>query len=165
MRMNKSMARRLASTGLNPRRAHVNVAPRLQSLAAARLVARDGCLILEPLAHVEKFQVARFHDRTGYESFANKIHVADYLDDDASNAQDQLQQGIGYGLALGARLLERGSFLVILSVDRESGHTVVRFHEQRAGEGWLADDLEGYQMEDVLVLEPGDFGSSGAPLA
>jgi hypothetical protein len=37
---------------------------------------------------------------------------------------------------------------------------VVSFHQQRPGESWIADDLEGYEEEDILVWEPGDFARS-----
>lgn len=38
---------------------------------------------------------------------------------------------------------------------------VVRFHQCRKGEQWLADDLEGYAEEAVLVLPAGAPPSSG----
>jgi hypothetical protein len=46
-----------------------------------------------------------------------------------------------------------GRFNVILSYDGES--CTVRFHKIRAGQRWLAEDLEGYVDEGVLVFEAG----------
>ena len=49
-------------------------------------------------------------------------------------------------------------FNVILSYDGES--CAVRFHKIRSGQRWLAEDLEGYVDEGVLVFEAG----GGAPV-
>ena len=46
-----------------------------------------------------------------------------------------------------------GRFNVILSYDGEG--CAVRFHKIRAGQRWLAEDLEGYVDEGVLVFEAG----------
>ncbi len=46
-----------------------------------------------------------------------------------------------------------GRFNVILSYDGES--CAVRFHKIRARQRWLAEDLEDYVDEGVLVFEAG----------
>ena len=156
MRMNRSMAGSLAKVGLDERNPRVEVNDHLLELAAANLVAEEGCIVLAPLAQVGHYDSSRFQDRTGYECLANKIHIEDFLDGTAS-ALEQLRQGVGYAVVLAKRLVRSGRFLVILSVDRNSGDLVVRFHQQRPNENWVMDDLEGYEMEDMLVWEPHDF--------
>jgi hypothetical protein len=54
-------------------------------------------------------------------------------------------------------------FNIILSYDGES--CVVRFHKIRAGESWLAADLEAYAADEgLLVIEAGQ-GVSGEAVA
>ena len=47
----------------------------------------------------------------------------------------------------------RARFNVIVSYDGDT--CAVRFHKIRAGQRWLAEDLEGYVDEGVLVFEAG----------
>jgi hypothetical protein len=54
-------------------------------------------------------------------------------------------------------------FNIIVSYDGES--CAVRFHKIRAGQRWLADDLEGYVDEAVLVVEAGADSAWPALLA
>ena len=56
-----------------------------------------------------------------------------------------------------------GRFNVILSYDGES--CAVRFHKIRAGQRWLAEDLDGYVDEGVLVVEAGSDAPWPALLA
>jgi hypothetical protein len=156
MRMNRSMADSLAAAGIDPRKAQLDLATRLHKLASSNFVEERGCLVLEPLATLGSYDPDRFHDRTGYECLANKIHVKDYLDRTVT-VLEQLRQGVGYGAELGKRLAHSGRFIVILSVDRDTGDVVVRFHQEHPNESWVTDDLEGYETNDVLVWEPEDL--------
>ena len=90
---------------------------------------------------------ADHEDKTGYECFINHIH----LPFDGTGAS--LKSCLSYAIALQnglARLAKNRSFQVIVSVsDHEC---TVRFHQLRKGENWVAEDLEGYTEEAVLLL-------------
>jgi hypothetical protein len=88
-----------------------------------------------------------FPDRSGYEVAVNRVHLP--LDDRresllkclayASNLQRNLT-----AFAVGRR------FLIILSA--EGKHCSITFYQVRPNENPIADDLEGYKEEAILVL-------------
>lgn len=86
-------------------------------------------------------------DKTGYECLINHVH----LPFDGTN--ESLRSSLRYAVALQKELTRIGQghgFQVILSVDDRE--CTVRFHRIRPNENWIADDLEGYAEEAVLVL-------------
>lgn len=88
-----------------------------------------------------------FIDLTGFEAFVNHVHLP------YDGSRDSLQSCLDYLITLQKGLAEFGrgrSFVVMLSLSDKS--CVVRFHQFRPGESWVADDLEGYSEEAVLVL-------------
>jgi len=102
----------------------------------------------------DAIDVTPLHDSTGFECSANSLHVEDYL---------EAQPG-GYSLAPIALACARrlASHLrqwvadpcrIIVNVRPADGTSTLRFHKIRAGERWIADDLEGYRDEAVLVLD------------
>jgi len=87
-------------------------------------------------------------DKTGYECFINHVH----LPFDGTDAS--LKSCLSYAIALQkglARIAKNRSFQVIVAVE-DHGCTV-RFHQLRQGEAWIAEDLEGYADDAVLLLE------------
>ena len=101
----------------------------------------------EANAHVSP---ADLSDKTGFECFINHVHHPF----DGTSAS--LKACLGYAIALQkglARIAINRSFQVIVSLDDHECTT--RFHQLRQGESWLAEDLEGYTDEAVLVLETG----------
>lgn len=90
---------------------------------------------------------ADHEDKTGYECFINHIH----LPFDGTGAS--LKSCLGYAIALQkglARIAKNRSFMVIASVNDD--WCTVRFHQLRQGETWIAEDLEGYAEEAILIL-------------
>jgi hypothetical protein len=89
---------------------------------------------------------SEFPDRTGLECFINHLHIR--LTDEMPMASV-----IGFLFEL-RKMLEafcaKREFLIILSITGEE--CTVRFHEHRPQESWLADDLEAYLSEAILVL-------------
>ena len=120
------------------------------------LVQAGECVLLRRVARRPLHKLADFAHLTSVECFANKLSLNDMID-------PGLSRGVPLVLLLGGLLLaERiakqlanfpGRYNVIVSYDGEG--CVVRFHKVRAGESWLADDLEGYAEEGVLVIEAG----------
>jgi len=86
-------------------------------------------------------------DKTGYECFINHVH----LPFDRTGAS--LKSCLSYAIALQkglARIAKNRSFQVIVSVNDHE--CTVRFHQLRQGESWVAEDIEGYTEEAVLLL-------------
>lgn len=106
-------------------------------------------------------------DLTARECLANKLHLGYHLPvstgvpDDGSERDvadnDQrlmLRQGILLGFAvaeLAANLPEPVPVRSIVSVNRGSG--TFRFHQVRAGEHWLSEDLDSYPNERLATVE------------
>jgi len=110
----------------------------------------DGSVLLksefEGNQHVK---TSDFPDRTGYECFINHVHLP------FEQTRESLLACLRYAIALQSGLAElqpRRHFQIIVSVGETD--CTVRFHEDRSGESWVAENLDGY-TEAVLVLEGG----------
>ncbi|RKH00213.1 hypothetical protein D7X32_24145 [Corallococcus carmarthensis] len=131
--------------------------PRMQALLDEGVVEAHGFWVLRRAA-TESAPLIRpdFQDATGYECFANKLHVSDFVgsfDEDPWARRLRLKDQAGYGLRL-ARELQRvlpanEQFVIILGC---SNACTLRFHLKRPGEHWLTDDLEGYRRDALLEL-------------
>ncbi len=123
--------------------------PALRTLSLpAFSVVRESVLLknqYEPNKHVSP---ADFPDKTGYESFINHVHRP--FDGTAASLKSCLSYAIALQKGL-TRIAENLRVQVIVSVD-DHGCTV-RFHQLRQGEAWIAEDLEGYADDAVLLLE------------
>jgi len=86
-------------------------------------------------------------DRTGFECFINHIHLP--FDGTGASLNSCLSYSIALQKAL-ARIAKNRNFQVIVSVDDHE--CTVRFHQLRQGESWVAEDIEGYTEEAVLLL-------------
>jgi hypothetical protein len=120
------------------------------------LVQAGECVLLRRVAQKPLRTVSEFPHWTAVECLANKLSMNDMLD-------PRLSRGVPLVLLMGGLLLaERfarqlahfpGRYNVIVSYDGEA--CSVRFHKVRAGEHWLAADLEEYPEEGVLVIDAG----------
>jgi hypothetical protein len=90
---------------------------------------------------------ADFPDKTGFECFINHVHHP--FDGTGASLKSCLNYAIALQMAL-ARIAKNRSFQVIVSVDDHE--CTIRFHQIRQGEAWIAEDLEGYAEEAVLLL-------------
>ncbi len=121
-----------------------------------QVVQAGGCWLLGGFVKKPHLSPADFPDATGLECSANKLRMESMFPARIVGSCPLLLLTAGL---LTARLLadelarHPGRFNVIVSYDGES--CAVRFHKIRAGERWLADDLEGYVDEGVLVFEAG----------
>jgi hypothetical protein len=122
---------------------------KLGDLLAAGFVEQAGCTFLSALkGRINAASRDDFEDMTGFECFINQVHIDDYV---TASGLSLVAQGMTFAKTLADRLRTLGRYTVIISSD---GHTCsVRFHRSRAGESWLADDLETYRDEGVLILD------------
>ncbi|MDB4971529.1 MAG: hypothetical protein JWN44_7218, partial [Myxococcales bacterium] len=127
------------------------VPPDLARLVDEGFETMDGCVVFRRLAkRMSTTKSSDFPDRTGRECFVNHLHVEDYTT--AKDALELAATGFAFAKRLEEALRSRGEhFIIIVSSDAES--CSVRFHKARDGESWLADDLDGYGDEALLVLE------------
>jgi hypothetical protein len=107
----------------------------------------DGSVFLKSTyddsRHITRSQ---FPDRTGQEAFVNHFH----LPFDGTRESLLLCLASANSIKRGlARLAGTRCFQVVVSV---SDDCTVRFYEIRPGENWLAEDIESYAEEAILVL-------------
>jgi hypothetical protein len=156
--MNESMSALLRRAGL----AWPLTAPTFQRQLPTLEIFED-CVLLknqrDPNYHVN---IADCFDRTGFECFINHVHLP------FSRTRESLMSCLEYAETLEQALMpltpdRRFRVMVALPKDDESPESActVRFHQIRTGENWIADDIEGYKSEAVLVF---DVMSSGKPL-
>jgi hypothetical protein len=126
----------------------VRVVPGLSSAGARSSEAASH-------AHARHPTREEFPDATGYEALVNKVHLE--LPEGSSDvvriasgiaALDHLQRAV-------ESLADAGPVRLILAVSlaAEYPSVTLRFHRRRAGEEWLALDLEGYEQEAILVRD------------
>jgi hypothetical protein len=130
------------------------------------VVEVNGFVLLESFRRKPSLRPADFDGPSALEACANKLLMEKMLDPRLVAACPLLllTAGLLMAEAVSHRLVALpGRFNVIVSYDGES--CAVRFHKIRAGEAWLADDLESYVDEGVLVVEAGAGLSTFAQLA
>jgi hypothetical protein len=151
MKLNRKMGRYLAD--LRSRDVEAVVPPRAVDV---QIVETGGCFLLNGFVKKPHLSPADFPDPTRLECSANRLRMESMLDARLVRSCPLLLLTAGL---LTARAMSQAlarypdRFNVILSYDGES--CAVRFHKIRAGERWLAEDLEGYVDEGVLVFEAG----------
>jgi len=151
MRLNRRMGRYLQD--LRSREVDAIVPPRGPDV---QIVERGGCFLLGGFLKKPHMSTAEFPDETGLECIANRLRMETMLEPRLASSCPLLllTAGLVTARTFSAALARyHGRFNVILSYDGES--CAVRFHKIRAGQRWLAEDLEGYVDEGVLVFEAG----------
>ena len=151
MKLNRRMGRYLAD--LRSREVEAVVPPRGPDV---QIVETGGCFLLRGFVNKPHLSPAEFPDETGLECSANRLRMESMLDARLVRSCPLLllTAGLVTARAVSAALAQYpGRFNVILSYDGES--CAVRFHKIRARQRWLAEDLEEYVDEGVLVFEAG----------
>jgi len=148
MKANLAMKRLIATAVLK-----VPLHPELNAIAKAGFDTSEGCYfltaLLDTVAHMNK---ASFHDRTGYECFANSVHIEDYVEKGA------LSQALQFVAAVFSEWTSKGlpiKLVAIISADEPS--VVVKFHVKRAFEEWLSEDVEDYGDSIVSIESSEDL--------
>jgi hypothetical protein len=134
---------------------HEKLREKLSQLLAPGFTDLGGAIVFTAMRNIaENVEPENFPDLTGFECFVNHIHVEDQLDGRVSDQTALMRQGIAFALATESQL--RSTFpgkpfkVIVAATAHGCG---VRFHLVRAGEEWLASDLDGYGEEAILVLE------------
>jgi len=151
MRFNRRMGRYLED--LRSREVDAVVPPRTVDV---QIVEAGGCFLLRGFVSNPHLSPADFPDRTRLECSANRLRMESMLETRMVRSCPLLllTAGLLTARAVSAALSRYpGRFNVILSYDGES--CAVRFHKIRARQRWLAEDLEEYVDEGVLVFEAG----------
>ena len=112
-----------------------------------------GCVVLRRFADSSRRTSPTDHgDETGFEAFINHLHIEDVLDA-ATSVSELLTQTMAFAVCLGEQLVvayPATRFEIIISV---GDSYTVRFTTARPDQpSWLADDLEGYQVEAVMAF-------------
>ncbi len=153
MRLNRRMERYL--TDLRSREVEAEF-PAPGKGPDVTVVEAGGCFLLRGFVRKPHLSPADVPDQTGLECSANRLRMEALFPPRIvlSCPLLLLTAGLLTARAISAELSRLpGRFNVILSYDGES--CAVRFHKIRAGQRWLAEDLEGYVDEGVLVFEAG----------
>jgi len=151
MKFNRRMERYLQD--LRSREVEAVVPPRGPEV---QIVETGGCFLLRGFVSKPHLSPVDFPDQTALECSANRLRMESMLDTRLVRSCPLLLLTAGL---LTARVVSlalahyAGRFNVIISYDGEG--CAVRFHKIRPGQRWLAEDLEGYVDEGVLVFEAG----------
>ena len=113
----------------------------------------DGSIVSVAAARGVQVEPGQFEDLVGYEAFANKVHLDDWMSERLAAAplEEKLAHARLLADAIG-RLAEQSDLavVVIISADTWTNDVVLRFHGIRPDElPWLAD-IEHYR-EPVLA--------------
>ncbi|MGO9441201.1 MAG: hypothetical protein ACLPXM_11730 [Terriglobales bacterium] len=130
--------------------------PALAGIAEGGLTRIDDCIVFSG----QRDNRSDFPDRTGYECSANHIHVDDLVLE--RNPEALVEQAVTLAASLNHQLCTvapNSAFRFIISVHDDGGCTL-RFHTVRAGEEWVAENLEQYAEEAVAVIESADLKSA-----
>ena len=142
MRMNARMSELLKRTDT-----------RLDAISSGALISPSFAVLDDSVLLRDEYEKARhvnpsdFPDRTAFECFVNHVHLP------YDGSRESLQACLHYATALQKALTQFGGgrrFLVIISISGDG--CVVRFHRCRPQESWIAEDLDGYPEEAVLIL-------------
>jgi hypothetical protein len=153
MRMNSRMHALLNDERVRALSVERPLPARIQSIIDQGAHCRDGMWLLRAMDTGEtNVTPSSFPDAVGYECFINHFHINDQLDDGEENApaEEQLAYGLRFILDIQKRLPREPRFTLILSCNEDD--CSVRAHTHREGQRWIADDLEAYRDDAVLVI-------------
>ncbi len=134
----------------------IGLESRLEYLLSSGIIEINRCYFLQALLpegfNIEEAVKSAF-DRTELECEINHIHIDDFIELSKENTKVLLEQSIRYAFLLQNRLPPTVDFKVILACTFDPMVDCnVRFHKQRLGEDWLANDIDNYS-EALLVLD------------
>ena len=158
MQMNRRMAELLTSRVVESAK-KVELHRDLAKIIEEGFSKVDGVVVFKATHRLAaSADIDSFPDLTGYECFANHLHIEDYLTDGHNvDQEEKLLQGVGFCFCLESALKKFSidNFRIIISFDGDSCN--VRFHKVRPGETWLVDDLESYKEEALVVLNTSEI--------
>jgi hypothetical protein len=141
--MNQNMANLLARLEIDP--SEVDVA--CLGAGPALISSGDSIFLKDEFARSRHHSVEDFADHVDLERRINHVHFP-FRDD-----RQSLAEAIAYSACLRQSLGEFSSekkFVILVCI--YDSRCTVRFHQARTNESWLADGLDGYREEAVMVL-------------
>ena len=155
MKLNRRMSALLLHAGV-PVPFGDSLTPELSPVPAIEIVG-EYVLLKKHYEANKHVSPEGLQDKTGYECFINHVHFP------FDGTGDSLKSCLRYAVALQhglAQIAKNRGFQVIVSVSEHE--CTVRFHKLRQGESWIAEDLEGYADEAILLLGT-DLTTASAP--
>jgi hypothetical protein len=129
--------------------------PALLHRAATPLVEVNGCIVpaLAP-------PVTWLEDETGTECFWTHFHLESFLAE-PTPVEEVARTALDYVWSLRKGILAShlsGSFRMIAAIEmsvpaRDKHSCVIRFHRMRPKQPWIAENLESYKQEAILVCD------------
>ena len=117
-------------------------------------LAEDSVLLKNDYERNRHVKVADLSDRTAFECFINHVHLP------FTGTTESLLSCLRYAASLQEALMpltQGRRFRVIVGISDDDRNArlgcTVRFHQIRPSEGWIAEDLEGYKSEAILVFD------------
>jgi hypothetical protein len=151
IRMNSRFVDRISS--LRAGITEISLEARLATIVDAGIISVNDVFLLRELANAKtNVTTASFQDKTGYECFMNHLHIEEYA------GEQPMTQAVLFAAGVLTRWVSQkfhGQLVAIVGSDEES--VVVRFHYKRPNEFWLAEDLDGYELESVLEISSSDL--------
>ena len=146
MQINLKMAKRIDE--IQSQAVKVMLPAELLSIVEQGFEIRQNCaLLVAQIPGGSNASLKDFPDRTGYECFINSFHIDDYVDGNFVEVAYAFAKAL-LNLWRQSQYFEVGQVIV---AETEFG-SIVKFHLLRAGESWLDDDLETYDV-GILVLD------------
>jgi hypothetical protein len=142
--------RQLLPDGAPPQNADV-LPDELAQILGDGMTVVDDCLVVGKSDAVSRLDSVRaaVMDKTGYECFVNHVHLKELGDSAAV-----LGHAVAFCKRVNAEAISVApgrSFRFIIS--KNGNDWTVHFHTLRPNESYVSDDLEGYAVEAVLVLD------------
>ena len=120
-------------------------------------VFEDCVLLKNEFARNRHVKIPELPDKTGFECFINHVHLP------FRSTKKSLVSCLSHAVAIETALTplaQNRQFRVIVGISENDSSPefscTIRFHQIRSGEEWVADDLEGYESEAVLVFDVPD---------
>lgn len=151
LKMNKKME--LAIKGGFSR---ISLNDELGGIANSGFLENRGCFLISEMygSEYDSYDIKKdFTDEIGFEAFVNHLHIEDYCSSKlVSNAISYMSQVFdNWNLAYGDKEL-RFIYSISPGLDNSEKSHTVRNYVHRSGQDYLVDDLEGYEMEAVLLI-------------
>jgi hypothetical protein len=135
-----------------------NLQPELEKIASRGFAREEDCVVFSG-QHGNR---SNFPDSTGYECFANHIHIDDLVSE--SSAEHLVEQALALAAFLNEALCKfspDATFRFIIGAN-DDGCTL-HFHAIRAREHWETEDLELYLEDAMAVIESDELLAASAP--
>lgn len=128
----------------------------LGRIANSGFLENRSCFLISEMygSEYDSYDIKKdFTDETGFEAFVNHLHIEDYCSSKlVSNAICYMSQVFdNWNLVYGDKKL-RFIYSISPGLDNSEKSHTVRNYVHRSGQDYLVDDLQGYEMESVLLI-------------